>query len=803
MAAPGNSYHAKPVYIVDMRKCSQATIGQRFECEPSAKTSRASEIDLMRITSRVNSAKKSPQSGDITSSKHNVRNGPKIGNWNDKRPRTEISQSNGDQNVGVKKDHSIYVPPPLPPRVDGDSGRERSPLTRGRQLPCYGQAPRESNEELHRHENWGEQYQQINRDTPPKLPERTYERRLPQTPEPVPISRINVTEKDEIWKHELADNTEPVQKGLVPPLRHITPESTEELWKKYEIVDVLDTGSEQSDNSSADTMIMMTTEEEKKNEEKISRSTKTYESRKTTPQQNGINNSYGLKTQLTLNTNFVSPERSKPILGKYGNGFHSSPSSGSPEDENGTDEGYSTNTTVSSPLSSSWSSLLNSDLENSSNHGVFNKGVPSSLPTAPPSNGKSHSSVRTQWAVKRKGKSANLETPDNSLQERLRQLAIIEEEENTQINEELEYYANNCISENVILNSEKVTEKHEESSESFKHIIIDNDCEDSELSSLKDQFSPLLECLDKETIFEKFSDMDRNYRNYCGFEKESSDIIPESKINYFQDKILSQKYGHDNYYKPKYSGPNKTVVIEERDLNVIGCTNSLPRGTGMSKMFSVPNIHQISSPMTNGEIDPRILRRHGMNMESYGSRFTSNQLPPERTFSQLDSSNYNSVSPCQPMRTESEVIHNTSGLPTKGRFMSVDNLYRNCQRPTFATSKDIYKMFQNVGQNCPPTQRPSTSHRHSFHSGNVRNTSQNMVAAPRLRASSMSMTHRPNTSMSLMDMRNAGQENKNVQNISRSLANRKLPGNINGLSDIPLQTVRVEKEEGVRLTTLV
>lgn len=49
-------------------------------------------------------------------------------------------------------------------------------------------------------------------------------------------------------------------------------------------------------------------------------------------------------------------------------------------------------------------------------------------------------------------------------------------------------------------------------------------------------------------LYDKMIDMDRNYRNYCGFDKDFDVKIVDFKVFYFQDKVLKQNYGSDNYY---------------------------------------------------------------------------------------------------------------------------------------------------------------------------------------------------------------------------------------------------------------
>ena len=276
-------------------------------------------------------------------------------------------------------------------------------------------------------------------------------RRLPQVPsprEPKPLTRTNVTKHDGIWQLEDEEEKTGHNGVLSPPMKYITPQSTEEMMRNFDPLDVLDSASDHSD-SSADTMIMMTTEEEKKNAEKIDHSLKEY---KTVKFKEDIPNTNKLKLNMQnaksvlikykgtngrvplsnlngdSNVNETDELSSKvtPLhirtehmngpqnVSTKANGHHGSPNDDSPDD------GYGTNSssgTVSSPFSSSFNSVL-TDLENSGNSGVKGPLLPNGAIKP--------NSVRESWAVKRKQRMIDAE--DNSVQEQLRQLTIIEEE---------------------------------------------------------------------------------------------------------------------------------------------------------------------------------------------------------------------------------------------------------------------------------------------------------------------------------------------------------------------------------------
>lgn len=278
---------------------------------------------------------------------------------------------------------------------------------------------------------------------------RDKKRQLPQTPqefstpEPKPLTRMNVTSHDQLWQKDLDSEQSGPRGVLSPPLKYITPQTTEEMLKNYDPLDYIDSTSEHSD-SSADTMIMMTTEEERKNKERIDHSLKQYTSIKTKNECVDTNKSKAnIQTKKNLHIHFadtnglendvvngLAEEKDEVIYSKVvplhirtdHNNTGSPPESksnshhGSPNDS--PDDGYGTNSssgTVSSPFSSSFGST---DFENSYN------GNPKKVIL--PNGAIKPNSVRESWAVKRKQRM--IEATDNSVQDQLRELTIIEEE---------------------------------------------------------------------------------------------------------------------------------------------------------------------------------------------------------------------------------------------------------------------------------------------------------------------------------------------------------------------------------------
>ncbi|XP_052759735.1 uncharacterized protein LOC128202708 [Mya arenaria] len=263
------------------------------------------------------------------------------------------------------------------------------------------------------------------------------------TPEPKPLTRLNVTSHERLWMKDAEEEENGPTNILSPPMKYITPESTEEMVRNFDPLDI-DNLSDHSD-SSADTMIMMTTEEERKNQEKINHSLKQYTSNAKSKQErtetnrskasiqskknlhihfadmNGVDTAWRPTQNGHMDSEKVSPLHIKtdPLHAgsspesatNKSNSNHTSPND-SPDD------GYGTNSstgTVSSPFSSSFGS---SDFDHANSGGAKRVILPNGAIKP--------NSVRESWAVKRKQRM--IEAQDNSVQEQLRELTIIEEE---------------------------------------------------------------------------------------------------------------------------------------------------------------------------------------------------------------------------------------------------------------------------------------------------------------------------------------------------------------------------------------
>lgn len=516
------------------------------------------------------------------------------------------------------------------------------------------------------------------------------------TPEPQPLTRTNVTKHDTIWTVDKEED-EGVSGVLSPPMKHLTPEVTAQLLDDFDPHDVLDSASD----SSADTMIMMTTEEEKRNEESINHSRQKYESK---------------KTFTDLNEPVV-PECVNSILSK-GNGDRShlkvtfmSPKRQASADES-LDDGYGTNsssgTSLSSPLSSSSSSsTTNSDLENSCNQG---NGISTKqdLKTSVHFNGPiikpalTNTQPRNTWAVRRRNKM--VESQDNSLQEKLRQLAIIEEEENLQNMQSAMDFNPEVENSNLINSSEANVNERTYTGNTDSSVPMETRPSRTQHG---ENIGPPEDLRKFEgELCDKFTDMDRNYRNYYDFDKTNEKLKEDSKVLYFHQKMMKQNYGNDNYYNP------------HQNSHSVGQGQIVELDPGLQP------------PSCSGV--PVLSLKSMVSMDTWGphsSRSDSGRVPykseiPTRSLSYQ--SNSSGVSSMGNMSTASDFVKgNTScdnifangrvdGMPHKGRFISVDNVNNNGRRPFFASSADIYNMFQSGNNMATQIHRPA-SYRHSFH----------------------------------------------------------------------------------------
>ena len=631
-----------------------------------------------------------------------------------------ISESGRVKALVEKRENSMVTPPPkLPPR-NRDMVTSKSPsAAKRREILSVKQAPteRENGRVYPRSEKEIiSAFDRLNAEV--SAPQEHIHRGIsPSTPEPQPLTRTNVTCHDQIWKSEEPEVNE--NDELSPPLGHITLESTQELLEKFDPLDVLDSASDHSE-SSADTMIMMTTEEEEQNKEKITQSMQNfrdYSSNKTkTPFSEQV------ELEITHNapvTDFKSKRVTEETLNQL-----------SPKSED-TDDGYGTNssqgTTVSSPLSSSLNSLETSDYENSPNGNCLkqrNTSVNNSTSAI-------NASSKTTWAVRRRTKMAENREDCNSVQEKLRQLAIIEEEEHQNVPE--------------IARSGRLVNRRENPKRETTPTNGDNSV------SLQDQGEingPVPSDLRKfeGDLFDKFTDMDRNYRNYYGFDEEFE--RKDEKVQYFQQKKLKQSYGSDNYYNPKsyYQQPHRTESDFDPLLNL--GQGSLPRNLTLGRDYSS---HENSSYRSNATSGISSLdERPGHVSPGHMTNISYDQIPIQGSL------------PC---------------MPTKGQFASLDNINVNGRRPLFASSADIHKLFQSRDNIHDQLQRPANC-RHSFHAMPCTqqwlvDASQNQADAnvPRQRAASASAAMKSKSSWNPFGGMFSRKKNKNEQNKSNQSLN--------------------------------
>ncbi|XP_060066347.1 dentin sialophosphoprotein-like [Ylistrum balloti] len=588
------------------------------------------------------------------------------------------------------------------------------------------------------------------------------------TPEPQPLTRTNVTKHDTIWTVE-KEADEGVGDLLSPPMKHLTPEVTAQMLDNFDPHDVLDSASD----SSADTMIMMTTEEEKRNEESMNHSRQKYESKK-----------IFADSDVT-----VVPECKNSILSK-GNGDRShlkvtfmSPKRQVSEDES-LDDGYGTNsssgTSLSSPLSSSSSSsTTNSDLENSCNQGNGNIGkrdlkpsVHFNGPIIKPALTNSQPSTRNTWAVRRRNKM--VESQDNSLQEKLRQLAIIEEEENNQ-------NMHNATDVSPEMEMSNHTNNNEVSSYDRTNVYEKGNTEvgtSIEMRGARTQSGENIGPPEDLRRFEgdlcdKFTDMDRNYRNYYDFDKTNENLKDDSKVLYFHQKTMKQNYGNDNYYNPHAHRNSQNM-----DQSRIGQLDPAmqPQVSSGVPMLSLKSMVSMD---TRGPNSAR---------SDYGGRVPFAGDMPGRSFSYQ--SNSSGVSSMGNMSTSSDFVKantscdnifangGTDGMPHKGRFISVDNVNQNGRRPFFASSADIYNMFQSGNNLATQIHRPA-SYRHSFHempsSGNVVVESSQLQPEQRPRAASTSVTMQSKSSWNLFGSMFSKKKSKSSQQKADNSASNSQP----------------------------
>lgn len=564
------------------------------------------------------------------------------------------------------------------------------------------------------------------------------------TPEPQPLTRTNVTKHDIIWTVD-KEADEGVGDLLSPPMKHLTPEVTAELLNNFDPHDVLDSASD----SSADTMIMMTTEEEKRNEESINDSMQKYKSQKIPgsdelPVVSDVSNSIiskGNGDRSHLKVTFMSPKQQISVDESLDDGYGTNSSSG---------------TSLSSPLSSSSSSTTNSDLENSGNHGTGNNVKRDLKPSYIYQNGpvikaaliSAQPGQRNTWAVRRRNKM--VESQDNSLQEKLRQLAIIEEEENVHNGPSTQDMAVNGNHDRGLYNRSytKGNSGEQGSGELRQHQGGGVTTPPEDLRRFEGD------------LCDKFTDMDRNYRNYYDFDKTNENLKEDSKVLYFTQKMMKQNYGDDNYYNPHANHNSQNGG--QAHVGQLDPTMQPPSSSGVP----ILSLKSLVSMDTRGPNSAR---------SDYGGRVPHGGDVTARSWSYQSNSSVGNMSTVSDFVTANTSCDNifanggTDGMPNKGRFISVDNVNQNGRRTFFASSADIYNMFQSGNNNMATQIHRPASYRHSFHempiAGNNMVDSSQLPPEPRPRAASTSVTttQSKSSSWSLFGSMFGKKKNKNTQ----------------------------------------
>lgn len=504
-----------------------------------------------------------------------------------------------------------------------------------------------------------------------------------------PLTRTNVTQHDKIWVKDEPKNKPGV---LSPPLQDITPETTEELWNNFDPLDVLDSGSD----SSADTMIMMTTEEEQRNEEKIQQNQKQFEFKKVT--------AIGDATPTQDNVSRMGLQNGG-VYGKHSKDLDLSPKSSEEDD------GYGTNSSTSTNFSSSLSSLGNGDLDQKPLHGILKK---TGTNVSNSATGSSNSYVfntslngqpSSTWAVRRRTKMT--ESQDNSLQEKLRQLAIIEEENaHEESPERLGIVRRNSDASNTgSVGYSSDNDSH------WKNVV--NSAPSSEDSRMTRHGRPSEEEEKQEEViqndlkkfegelYDKLTDMDLNYRNYYGFDNGPCDEKDDSKVLYFKQKMIKQQYGSDNYYNP--SAYQSASPVDHTDYSR---AHTLPTHThGPISKTSMPDLCRRAYAQ-----DPRHMQNYGIP-NGYQSENASYRSLASNHSGHLSSQEFINGS------HDNISVHSGYSMPGslyKTKYVSVDNINQNGKRTAFASSADIYNLFQSKENLATQLQRPA-SYRHSFH----------------------------------------------------------------------------------------
>ncbi|XP_041378360.1 uncharacterized protein LOC121390577 [Gigantopelta aegis] len=559
--------------------------------------------------------------------------------------------------------------------------------------------------------------------------------------QPQPLTRLNVTKHDRIWNKELSDGFYGlnINKNSLfsPPLKHITPEIIEELWEKFDPLDLLiDLGSDKS-GSSSDTMIMMTTEEERKNEESIKNSFLAFELRKHS--KHPFSQEYSVQSGNHSNYEQCT-------AGEFRSGQCL-------DYDVNVDEGYGTdsrtNTTASlaSPLSSSLSSLLTS--ESSSSQGSLKKNTSHvmNLNSRPQQiQGSGRLVVGNKPAMVAKKKAQPVEKSDNSLMERLRALTTIQEEESS--------------------SSAAVDQDWNNTRNSSA-----GSCAGSKYSA--DQ------CFNSIQDGNNFQGMGQGYVREGVFRAKpihvSSDVgnrqILDNRISNGNNRSWnsSDNVSDDNYFSESSYPLVNGIDRDQRSENVSGGHRGILRnGNSRSETSQRCLPHDVSSIQQDLRQKPsRMISMPNLNapFDQAGNHFEngvdtshvqmrpkpSGMCAPARR-SQRHSWDYCDVNSLKGKFSDTDNHNLSERIPEppklSNQIRASSEMSLKSGRPLFAASTDIYRLFQ--GQSHPGgfSQVKSASHRHSFHAMPSQSWQPNVSVSEvksRLRVASFGMQlNRPN-----------------------------------------------------------
>ncbi|ESO82535.1 hypothetical protein LOTGIDRAFT_236927 [Lottia gigantea] len=487
------------------------------------------------------------------------------------------------------------------------------------------------------------------------------------SPEPHPLTRLNVTQHDKIWEREqprnfFGFNTNDI--AFSPPLKHITPDTAKELWENFDPLDALDSGSE----SSCDTMIMMNTEEEQRNELSIQRSNQSYEQRK----QIERNYKYGPHILPTLE-----------------------------EDDTAIDEGYgtdnrtNTSASFSSPLSSSLSSLSTS--ESTSSNGSLPRQQTTQMSKTPQitSNGRVTVNNRPIMPVRKVTQNVDRQENSQSLEERLRALTTIEEEDSNQSDQEKPSRPQNLRG-------------------SFQKRDFRRSGGQSANRSGPIQYNGTVSQKDKEGVFRAVpvqvgQGQDQKLPNEYHGSSGNMPTSPTSRQEWINrvEKMGYVPHSDVKYYDTLWNDKNIQMGMSDKcnDTKRIPVLNDdvesdMIMKPKQSHMVSMPDLRfdrQQHPPVIYSNDTPVKMRQKTPARRDRYSWDCNNSSHPELT------NQIANIESCDSPRLQDQL-----------RAMS--ELSLGIKKPLYASSADIYKLFQGQGQNqYGLPQGRNSSHRHSFH----------------------------------------------------------------------------------------